>query len=70
MQRSIDRRWIEQTLTAPDREAADRHDPALRHAFRRIPEGGGHVLRVVYNAETRPIRMVTVHLDRKAGRNP
>ena len=63
-ERRIDLEWIERVLSNPERTEPGRHDPGLVHAFARIAEHGNRVLRVVYNAQVDPPRIVTVYFDR------
>jgi hypothetical protein len=69
-QRRVDRRqirveWIAETLKDPDRVDPDRQDPTVRHALKKIPEMEHRVLRVVYNPTVQPVRVVSVHFDRR-----
>ena len=66
--RGIELDWIERTLTDPDQDVSDRLDPTLRHAIKGIDEAGGRFLRVVYNQESWPIKVVTAHFDRRIRR--
>ncbi len=63
-ERKIALEWIERVLSKPERTEPGPHDPSLMHAFRRIEERDGRVLRVVYNAHTEPPRIVTAYFDR------
>jgi Domain of unknown function (DUF4258) len=63
-ERDISEEWVRRVLDAPTVERADFVDPALVHALAAIPERGGRVLRVVYNREVEPIRVVTAFFDR------
>ena len=65
--RGIGPGWIALVLEAPELLEADRADPELRHALRRIPERGNRMLRVVYNEASDPPRIVTAYFDRRAG---
>lgn len=62
--RAIKNEWIASTLSTPELRQADREDPELMHALSRISERENRVLRVVYNAYTEPVRVVTVFFDR------
>ncbi len=66
-EREIDFAWLAATMDAP--EATEQHpdDPTLVYAFRRIPEFGNRVLRVVYNQTKTPPHIVTAYFDRTAG---
>lgn len=63
-ERAIDLAWVERTLGRPTWTEADEEDSELVHALARIPEHGGRVLRVIYNPNTDPWRVVTVYFDR------
>jgi len=63
-ERSIEEKWFARVLQHPEREEADRADLELRHALGQVPEHDGRVLRVVYNASTQPVRVVTAFFDR------
>ena len=67
-QHAIDIAWVEATVRQPERTAADPHDPALTRAWRRIPERGGRVLRVVFRQAGGDIVVVTTVFDRGARR--
>ncbi len=56
--------WVEQVLRRPDRDEPDRSDPALRHPLGRIKAHDGRVLRVIYNANVVPPRILTAYFDR------
>lgn len=64
-ERGIRREWIERVLAHPDAVGPDRLDPVLRHAVARIAERRDLILRVVYDPRAKPIRVVTVFLDRR-----
>ncbi len=40
-------------------------DDSLEHRLGKIVEYGNRVLRVVYNKDTEPIKLITVYFDRK-----
>jgi hypothetical protein len=40
------------------------------HAFARVPERNDRVLRVVYNASVHPLRVITIHFDRRVKGRP
>lgn len=63
-ERSIPEEWLARVLQQPDRREQDREDPEVTHALGSIPEHGGRVLQVVYNASAKPVRVVTVFFDR------
>jgi len=63
-ERDIRVAWLELALTSPERIERHRFDPVLEHALVRIPERGDRVLRVVYNASHKPLKIVTAYFDR------
>jgi hypothetical protein len=65
---AIDPAWIETTVRQPAALMLDPHDPTLSRAWRRIPQRGGRVLRVVFRAAGADIVVVTVFADRGARR--
>jgi hypothetical protein len=65
---AIDPAWIETTVRHPTALMVDPHDPTLSRAWRRIPERGGRVLRVVFRPAGADIVVVTVFFDRGARR--
>jgi hypothetical protein len=64
-EREIELSWVEFVLRNPQRIERDRSDPDLVHALASIPECDDRVLRVVYNASTKPARIVTCYFDRR-----
>ena len=68
--RGIDPEWIGRVLSGPEWVEQHASDPALRHALARIAEHGGRVLRVVYNADAKPLRVVTAYFDRRQRGKP
>jgi hypothetical protein len=66
--RGITLAYIEAALAVPDRTAPDPADSTLTRSFRRIPEFGGRVLRVVHRPDGADIFVVTAHWDRGARR--
>jgi hypothetical protein len=65
---AIDPAWIETTVRQPTALMVDPHDPTLSRAWRRIPERGGRVLRVVFRPAGADTVVVTVFFDRGARR--
>jgi hypothetical protein len=63
-ERDIPLAWVERVLTTPQRTAVDGADPELRHAIAPIPEHGDRYLRVIYNPNVTPWRVVTAYFDR------
>ena len=64
-EREIPVEWLERTLAAPELVLSDPDDAAVERRYRRIPEFGGRVLRVVVNTAVEPNRVVSVFFDRK-----
>jgi hypothetical protein len=64
-QRKLERQWVVATLKSPDLEEPHPQDADCRIAYKAIAEADGRVLKVVYNTSTDPIRVVTVHFDRR-----
>ena len=58
-EREIELAWVDRAFLDPERTEADRHDPSLRHALRRIAERNDRVLRVIYNDSVDPPKIVT-----------
>lgn len=56
--------WVERVLTKPERTEPDRVDLELQHALGRIGDYDDRVLRVVYNRNSDPWRIITVYFDR------
>jgi hypothetical protein len=65
---AIDPVWIETAVRYPTALMDDPHDPTLSRAWRRIPERGGRVLRVVFRPAGADIVVVTAFFDRGARR--
>ena len=63
--RTIEREWIVATLEKPALREPDPKDPELERFYRRVPECGDRVLRVVVNTRLAPWRIVSVFFDRK-----
>ncbi|HWR77281.1 MAG TPA: DUF2283 domain-containing protein [Thiobacillus sp.] len=57
-EREIDFAWLAATMDAPETIEQHPDDPTLIYAFRRIPEFGNRVLRVVYNQTKEPPHIV------------
>jgi uncharacterized protein DUF4258 len=68
--RGIDPAWIGRVISGPERVERHAIDPTLRHALARIPERSDRVLRVVYNANVNPPRVVTAYFDRRQRGKP
>jgi hypothetical protein len=63
-ERAIEVEWLERVLAQPERTEDDLADAELRHAIGRIREYGDRYLRVIYNPNVAPWRVVTVYFDR------
>lgn len=63
-ERGILAAWIEQVMSSPEKIEPDRYDSALTHAMSAIPQFGGRTLRVIYNDNVTPRRIVTAYFDR------
>jgi hypothetical protein len=57
--------WIEAALASPDALESDRIDPSAVHALKKIAAMEDRVLRVVYNPGVTPLRIISVHFDRR-----
>ena len=57
-ERGISIKWMERTLFQPELVSPDTEDNAVERYFRKIPEFGGHVLRVAVNTKVEPVRVV------------
>ena len=64
-ERGIDRAWVEAAVRDPETLEPDPQRPGVFRAYRRIPERGDRVLRVVYTATGDSLRVLTVFFDRK-----
>ena len=64
-ERGIPISWVERVLARPQRTVVDGTDPELRHAIALIPEHGDRYLRVIYNSNVTPWRVVTAYFDRR-----
>jgi hypothetical protein len=62
--REIDLEWVERTISQPTLSQPHPTDEACTQVYRVIPEAGDKVLKVIYNHQTEPLRIVTVHFDR------
>jgi hypothetical protein len=63
-ERCIPLEWLEQTLREPELKVADPTDATLERRYRKIPEHGNRVLRVVVSTAVAPERLVSVYFDR------
>ncbi len=67
-ERCIDQSWILLALLNPAMILPDPRDKVLIHKFRRIPDYGGRVLRIVIDSTQIPPRVITLFFDSKASR--
>ena len=63
-ERVIALEWVEKAVTEPELRIPDPNDPDLERFFRRVPERGDKVLRVVVNTHAVPWRVITTFFDR------
>lgn len=63
-ERGLDRDWVEAALEYPDIEEEDPERSGLTRAYKKIPERGGRVLRVVYWRDDEGICVITAFFDR------
>lgn len=63
-ERNIPLEWVERTLEHPELRNPDPRDLDLEQRFRRIPEFGDRVLRVVVSVHVFPEAVVSVFFDR------
>jgi hypothetical protein len=64
----IDPAWIERAIQQPEHSDHDPRDATVQRVWRRIPERGGRVLRVVFRYQGSDVIVVTVFFDRGATR--
>jgi hypothetical protein len=62
--RQIQAAWVERVVAQPDLVEDDEFDAELQHRLGKVPELANRVLRVII-AKSVPVRVVTVHLDRR-----
>jgi hypothetical protein len=67
-ERAIAADWVERAVWAPDWVETDPGDPAVERRYRAISEYGDRILRVVCSETNTHIRVIIVHLDRRARR--
>lgn len=63
-EREIRLEWMDRTLSAPELVLNDPDSAVVERHYRRIPEFGGRVLRVVVDTSVEPNRVVSVFFDR------
>ena len=56
--------WVARTFSSPELTRPDPKDGQVEQRFRRIPEFGGRILRVVVNKAVEPKRILSVFFDR------
>jgi hypothetical protein len=56
--------WVARTFSSPELTRPDPKDAQVEQRFRRIPEFGGRILRVVVNKAVEPKRILSVFFDR------
>ncbi len=56
--------WVAKTFSSPELIRPDPKDAQVEQRFRRIPEFGGRILRVVVNKAVEPKRILSVFFDR------
>ena len=62
--RNIHVEWVERVLASPGLLEHGAVAAGLTSALGKIAERDGRILRVVYNADVEPLRVVTVYFDR------
>ena len=63
-ERHIPVEWLERALREPQLKQPDPADATMERRYRKIPEHGSRVLRVVVNTTVAPERVVSVYFDR------
>ena len=63
-ERGIKPDWLGRILQNPAQQMADAADPELKHAIGAIAETDNRILRVVYNDNVNPVRIITAYFDR------
>lgn len=62
--RQLQPAWVERVIASPDLVEDDDVDSELEHRLGKVPELANRVLRVILT-KSDPMRVVTVHLDRR-----
>jgi hypothetical protein len=62
--RQLQREWVERVVAKPETVEDDEFDSELEHRLGKVPELANRVLRVIVT-KSDPMRVVTVHLDRR-----
>ncbi|HEY0837408.1 MAG TPA: DUF4258 domain-containing protein [Azospirillum sp.] len=65
-ERALSVEWVERAVQHPDRTEPDPDNPTVRRAFKRIPEAGNRIIRVVHRPQGTDILVITAFLDRGA----
>ena len=65
-ERALVREWVELAILQPDRSEPDPGDSAALRSFKRIPEAGDRIIRVVHRPEGADILVIPAFLDRGA----
>jgi hypothetical protein len=64
VKRQLRREWVERVVAKPEAIEDDEFDADLEHRLGKVPELANRVLRVIVT-KSDPMRVVTVHLDRR-----
>jgi len=64
VKRQLQRDWIETVVGQPEAVEDDEFDEELEHRLGKVPELANRVLRVIVT-KSDPMRVVTMHLDRR-----
>ena len=64
VKRQVRQEWIERVIACPAGIEPDGTDAELEHRLGSVPELAGRVLRVIVS-KSEPMRVITMHLDRK-----
>lgn len=62
--RQLERAWVERVVAKPETVEDEEFDSELEHRLGKVPELANRVLRVI-ESKSDPVRVVTVHLDRR-----
>lgn len=65
-ERGLALEWVERAILDPDRTEDDPSGPDVRRSFKRIPEAGDRIIRVVHRPDGAGILVITAFLDRGA----
>jgi hypothetical protein len=64
VERGIDRKWVEATVTSPDFTETDPGQLNIIRAFRKIAERDNKTLRVAYTIDEDVFKIITAFFDR------